>query len=433
MPWQRLGHAPRAQRADVADRAVRGAHDFARRSPRCSSAKRTRSTANAARPAPAIRRSGLRTARARVRPAAPTAISRSMPVSSGRSIRMRDDALHLPPQPERIARAGRLLARREQPDDRVELVGQRHRRPRHRRRAELRARRRRVRFDADRQVLVVDGLPDLLGLPFLARVDAAHRPLQLGELEHHVGREIGLREPRRRGRVRPPRPACPNASRGDPLAPALDALGLVAIAAELLVEEHRVQPLEPRLERGLAIRFPEELRIAQPRGDDALGVLRDQPLVRRLRVDDGEERFLQLAAFRRRPGSSAGGAPAWSISTSCGSARNAAIEEAGHDAGILDEIGDLVDQRGVLLAGATRPPQPPRVRLELARDAIAALRVIEDDEVLGEPRAVLVEAADLDRAAGAAARRQEAMAVGQRAGLDVLHQRTGGVRRRGRS
>ena len=67
--------------------------------------------------------------------------------------------------------------------------------------------------------------------------------------------------------------------------------------------------------------------------------------------------------------------------------------------------------------------------LELARDAIAALGVLEDDEVLLEARLVFVEAADLDRAAGPAARRQEAMAVGQRARLDVLHQRTGGVRR----
>ena len=73
--------------------------------------------------------------------------------------------------------------------------------------------------------------------------------------------------------------------------------------------------------------------------------------------------------------------------------------------------------------------EPPRVPLELARDAIAPLRVVEDDEVLLETRLVLVEAADLDRAAGPAAGRQEAMAVGQRARLDVLHLRTGGIRR----
>ena len=62
---------------------------------------------------------------------------------------------------------------------------------------ELLARRRRVGFDADRQVVVVDRLPDFLGPAVLARVDAAHRALQLGELAHHVGGEVGLAQPAR--------------------------------------------------------------------------------------------------------------------------------------------------------------------------------------------------------------------------------------------
>ena len=78
-----------------------------------------------------------------------------------------DDALRRAAQAVRIARAGRLLARGEQADDRVELVGERDRRPGHRGLAELRARRRRVGFDADRQVVEVDRLPDLLGLALL--------------------------------------------------------------------------------------------------------------------------------------------------------------------------------------------------------------------------------------------------------------------------
>ncbi len=64
------------------------------------------------------------------------------------------------------------------------------------------------------------------------------------------------------------------------------------------------------------------------------------------------------------------------------------------------------------------------VHLEVAGDAIATLGVIEDDEMLGELRLVFVEAADLDRPAGAAAGRQEAVPVGQGAGLDVLDLRT---------
>ncbi len=86
----------------------------------------------------------------------------------------------------------------DQTDERVQLVGERHRRPRRRRLAQLRSRRRRIDFDADRQVLVVDRLPHRLGQPLFAGVDAAHRALELGELEDHVARQIGLRQPRRR-------------------------------------------------------------------------------------------------------------------------------------------------------------------------------------------------------------------------------------------
>jgi hypothetical protein len=92
------------------------------------------------------------------------------------------------------------------------------------------------------------------------------------------------------------------------------------------------------------------------------------------------------------------------------------------------EVRHFVEQAMMVFQGHA-PVEPPRVSLEVARDPIAPLGVLEDDEVLLEARLVLFEAADLDRAAGPAARRQETMAVGQRARLDVLHQRAGGVRR----
>ena len=61
------------------------------------------------------------------------------------------------------------------------------------------------------------------------------------------------------------------------------------------------------------------------------------------------------------------------------------------------------------------PAEPARVHLEVAGDPVAPVGVVEDDEVLGELRLILVEAADLDRPSGAAARRQKPVAVGQRA------------------
>jgi hypothetical protein len=85
---------------------------------------------------------------------------------------------------------------------------------------------------------------------------------------------------------------------GDPLGELGHALRLVAIAAELLVELQRMQPIEPRLERRFAIRFPEETRVSKPRRHDAFGVLRNHALVGRLGVDDRQERLLQIALLR---------------------------------------------------------------------------------------------------------------------------------------
>jgi hypothetical protein len=59
-----------------------------------------------------------------------------------------------------------------------------------------------------------------------------------------------------------------------------------------------------------------------------------------------------------------------------------------------------------------RVPRAPRFDVELADDPVVALVAIQDDEVLGETLAVVVEALHFDGTAGAAARREEAVAVG---------------------
>ena len=68
-----------------------------------------------------------------------------------------------------------------------------------------------------------------------------------------------------------------------------------------------------------------------------------------------------------------------------------------------------------------------RVPLQIAGDPVAAIGMIEDDEVFGEPGLILLEAAHLDRSSGAAARGEEPVPIGQRAGLDVLDQRSSGA------
>ncbi len=144
--------------------------------------------------------------------------------------------------------------------------------------------------------MVVNRLPDGFRLPFLAGVDAAHRPLQLGELAHHVGGEVGFGQPagkrRRRCRV-----GFLKRVASDPFGKRGDAIRLLAIAAELFVKQDRGQPVDARLERRFPIRVPEEARVAEPRREHTLGIARDDLRLLRLHVGDREKRRLQLAVL----------------------------------------------------------------------------------------------------------------------------------------
>ena len=55
-----------------------------------------------------------------------------------------------------------------------------------------------------RLVVVLDGVGDSVAQAVVARVVAAHDALQLGELAHHVGQQVGLGELRGAGRPAPP-------------------------------------------------------------------------------------------------------------------------------------------------------------------------------------------------------------------------------------
>ena len=170
---ERFGHAAGAQRADVArgrGRADDSAGEAARLEREAHALDR-----KGQRGLRAPRRSTDPSSPARERARAssgPSQTSRSMPVSSGRSIRIRTAPCVCRRSPNGSREPVARSPARDKRHERVQLVGERHRRPRDRRGAELLARRRRIRLDADRQVLVIDRLPDLLGQPFLARVDA---------------------------------------------------------------------------------------------------------------------------------------------------------------------------------------------------------------------------------------------------------------------
>ena len=79
---------------------------------------------------------------------------------------------------------------------------------------------------------------------------------------------------------------------------------------------------------------------------------------------------------------------------------------------ILHQVRHLLEHALPDQRARDAPATAARFGVELARDAIVPLAAIEDDEVLGEPLAVIIEVLDLDRAPGPPARRQEAMPVG---------------------
>ena len=163
----------------------------------------------------------------------------------------------------------------------------------------------------------------------------------------------------------------------------------------------------------LPVGLPEEPRVAQPRRDDALGVAGDGPLVVGLGVDDGEKRVLQRAVLALRPGSSAD-----DESASSSAPRPEARGTRGRTCrrSPTDTRPDRAPRAAARFAvhrpRLTRPCR--RCALASSSRAILSCRslTLEDDEVLEQPRAIFVERPHLDGAAGAAARRQEAVAVG---------------------
>jgi hypothetical protein len=272
-------------------------------------------------------------------------------------------------------------------------------------------RRRGVRFNADRQVVVVNRLPDRLWLAGLAGVHAAHHTLKFRELTDHVRREVRFREFCRAAR-RVRRCGLLEDIGRQPDRQSLDSLGLLPVRPKRPVEQQAVEFRKPGLEPGLAIGIPEKPCVAQPRRHDTFGVGRHAAIVARLRVRHGEKRRHQRAR--------------------CGHDREVVlmvnqrrrqdlrrkreelvIEDAGDDRRELHEVRHFVQKgfglRVLMEHGASA--ELAGVRVEVAHDAIAAIDARQDHEVLSEALAILVEAPHLDRAARTAAGRQEAVTV----------------------
>ena len=266
---------------------------------------------------------------------------------------------------------------------------------------------------------MVDGLPDPLRLALLARVDAPHDTLQLRELPDHVGRQVGLREHRGApGRGSRGGPAEDIA--GDPLRQVRRPLRLGPVAAEPLVEEQGVEPVEPVLEPLRPIRIPEEARVAEPGHEDALGVVRDAGDVVSRRVGDGQKVRQQRAA---------GADHREVVLVVHHRGREHLVRElqelprigTGDHRGVLDQIGHLAGERGLPLDGCDRAADPRGAGGELAGDAGTALAAVDQHVGARQPLPVVGERRHLDRLARLPVTGEEAVAVGDVAGPDRGH------------
>src|SRR5581483_10842886 len=125
-------------------------------------------------------------------------------------------------------------------------------------------------------VVQLDGAGDLrLGAGGLGVV-AAHQALQLGELAHHAGHQVGLGELRGAARILRHRVHCARDLEGE----LGDALHPLLLRAQLLVEGDAAERRGHLVERLLEVLLPEEARIRQPRrnhllvaGDDLLAAV----------------------------------------------------------------------------------------------------------------------------------------------------------------
>ena len=214
--------------------------------------------------------------------------------------RDRDDAERGAAEAVGILRAGGRDSQEEEAGERVESVREREDRARGLARRVVRGR--------GRAVLVVDGLPDRVGMALAARVDPAHDPLQIRELLDQLRRQVRLRQ-QARGAHRLDEVRAPDADR-DRLGEVLDARRLRAIAAEPVLERQLLELRQARLEAVPHVVVEEEPRVGEPRvqhplaalGDEALavvGVVHDRDEVRQQARRAAHRQELLVRAHRR--------------------------------------------------------------------------------------------------------------------------------------
>ena len=187
-------------------------------------------------------------------------------------------------QRKRVLVASRQIADAEHAHQRFQLVGQRHHHTH-------RVARQRVTGKA-RLVVVFNRVGHGFGQAIVERVVAAHDALQLRELAHHVGHQIGLGQ--LRGLVGLRHQCCVAQLRGNRLGNRAHALHTFALRAQLVVVDHLAQTFDARSQRLLAVLVKEELGIGQARAHHALVAADHQARVVGADVADHQELVGQL-------------------------------------------------------------------------------------------------------------------------------------------
>ena len=257
--------------------------------------------------------------------------------------------------------------------------------------------------------MVLDGIGHGHVQAVVERVVAAHGALQLGELAHHVGHEVGLGQ--LRGQVGLLGQARVAQLAGNALGDGAHALHALALGAELVVIDHLAQPVHARGQGLLAVLVEEELGVGQARAHHAFVAADDGAGILGADVADHQELVGQLA----------GGVQQREVLLVGLHGEDQAflrhveeflLELADQHIGTLDQGRDLV-QQGLVLDGTDTAAHALGSRLQLARDLGTALGEAGDDGAfLAQLRGVVIGGADdhgIDR-------RLEAVAMRGRAG-----------------
>jgi hypothetical protein len=225
---------------------------------------------------------------------------------------------------------------------------------------------------------------DLAADPFQPGVMSPHRALKLGKLAHHPGGEVGLAEAS--GLENVGDQLLPAERAGQPTRHRADAVDSIELAAQPGLVGPATQFLDARPERALAVLLEEEPGVGEPRSQDPLVAVPGHGAVFHRRARDRDEPVGEPAVRVEHR----------EVALVVAHLRDdhlgrefqvGLLEGAGDAGGVLDQPGDLIDERLVLPEAA---PHLARRLGQLLLDGGATLGRIDDHPGLAQLRDVVL-------------------------------------------